>query len=962
MKKNKKILACLMSFLIITTIFAVPMTSVYAAGDYEVKAADTIADIQAQANSGSSLHFSEGTYNYDGTLYIPDGTDISITTDAGAQVTFTPSAGYEGLNVSGNATVTFAGNGTVTVDCANSKTGSSRGINCAGYFNITGGTLNVLNSPGYGIGGDACGEGFNMTGGILNISHCGWSGDEGGFIWSKNDSVCNFTAGELNISDCGNTMFGSFYVQCPVTFGGESGEPAMTVNLANSAASSVENTIYTSTTLTVKPSAVINITLTGDAGMRRGINTDGASVVIDGGTFNVINNYTGSDPTYGIRGAAITVENGGTLDVEGTTNGVAIRTGGTIDVSGNSLVTINTTGDTPYDSYEAVNTITGSSVLMQDEYSIINGKLVNSDDKVWKTPVNASGELLTRFDLANMSNSSIDIAADPDDPSSHPEYMYDIASDHNGTAYVWAPAVKVNFWPNAAVYATQDASKIIQTCYTIRGNNISFAGSSAPDETKLTAPSGTKLLYWINAATGEKFDPETDEVSKDTDVYAAYSAVTDQDIPIDILEDNGDGSTFINGPRNVSVGDKVYYKMTIDMSSVAQVAAYYANSTGYLTGTYTMTVTGNESLKPSENRSTSSDINEYFSGDAVKLFEMVGAPSYDDTTNTLTYKAKVRDEYAKTGINGTELAKLLNSGLYAISKDDNCAVVQDPIKTTGYGRAKITFSGDINFSNQTYTKNFTINMSGVQKDPDTLGDPTLNTYGNDPAETISTTVLYKADIYNVTYNFISGTNGKTLPSEVTALTPAASTAEDNTSVTAAMPSATTVQVPEGVWTFNGYDTDSKTVNGADINFEGTWTFAEKQYNINYKFESGTEGKDLPSEVISQLPPSSKADNGSTVKAIMPSSSVSVSDGKWIFIGYDAESKTISSSDITFTGKWVFTPTNAGNITGNTTGTASTPLTGDGSNILSYTFLLILSAVGCAWILLKRSKRGKHSNW
>jgi len=310
------------------------------------------------------------------------------------------------------------------------------------------------------------------------------------------------------------------------------------------------------------------------------------------------------------------------------------------------------------------------------------------------------------------------------------------------------------------------------------------------------------------------------------DDYSTASTSLSQNIaiPIDVLENNGSNTIFFNGPCEAYIGDKIYYKMTIDMSQIAAIAGGYGSTTGYLSGNYTMTVAMSSALKPSENANQSSDINDYFEGDAVQLFELTAVPSYDSATNTITYQAKVRDKYATEGITGTELAKLLNSGLYAISKNDNTSTVTDAMKTAGYGRAKISFAGDINYKNASGTRDYTINMKGIQGDPENSTDTTLGTVGDDSQDTISATVLYKARQYAVNYSFISATNGKELPSEVTALLPASVQADDGTTVTASQPSQTTVTVSDGTWKFINYDAESKTIDGSDIAFTGTWMF------------------------------------------------------------------------------------------------------------------------------------------
>lgn len=79
-----------------------------------------------------------------------------------------------------------------------------------------------------------------------------------------------------------------------------------------------------------------------------------------------------------------------------------------------------------------------------------------------------------------------------------------------------------------------------------------------------------------------------------------------------------------------------------------------------------------------------------------------------------------------------------------------------------------------------------------------------------------------------------------------------------------------------------------------------------EYAVSYEFQSD-DGSNLPFEVSVLIPtdPDLYAD-GTDVTALSPSAtSVAAENGSWIFKGWDAESKKISGSDITFTGTWTF---------------------------------------------------------
>ena len=100
---------------------------------------------------------------------------------------------------------------------------------------------------------------------------------------------------------------------------------------------------------------------------------------------------------------------------------------------------------------------------------------------------------------------------------------------------------------------------------------------------------------------------------------------------------------------------------------------------------------------------------------------------------------------------------------------------------------------------------------------------------------------------------------------------------------------------------------NKAVNKADVEFLGTWVFTANKYGVTYKFESGTEGKELPKN-ITELTPTDKKEyiNGSEVKADFPSTT-DVKDGKgsWVFKGYKEEKKVINKENIQFVGTWEY---------------------------------------------------------
>ena len=81
------------------------------------------------------------------------------------------------------------------------------------------------------------------------------------------------------------------------------------------------------------------------------------------------------------------------------------------------------------------------------------------------------------------------------------------------------------------------------------------------------------------------------------------------------------------------------------------------------------------------------------------------------------------------------------------------------------------------------------------------------------------------------------------------------------------------------------------------------------YKKSYQFESGTQDKSIPQEVLNVLPQDQHdLENGLTVTPDSPKGNkrlVSTSEGNWVFQNYDKESDTIQNQDVLFTGIWNF---------------------------------------------------------
>ena len=180
------------------------------------------------------------------------------------------------------------------------------------------------------------------------------------------------------------------------------------------------------------------------------------------------------------------------------------------------------------------------------------------------------------------------------------------------------------------------------------------------------------------------------------------------------------------------------------------------------------------------------------------------------------------------------------------------------------------------------------------------------------------TVTFKASPiatnYHVIYDFISGTRGKSLPPEITDLLPIDSTKYyEGDTITAKNPTQLELEVSDGVWTFEGYDADSKTANAnsanedGNIQFTGTWIFETKKYDVSYKFESINTDKEVPKEILDMLPTVGSVEHGKTVNAPETEyKDVKVTDGVWSFKGWTPAKYENVTGNVEFVGKWEFT--------------------------------------------------------
>ena len=202
-------------------------------------------------------------------------------------------------------------------------------------------------------------------------------------------------------------------------------------------------------------------------------------------------------------------------------------------------------------------------------------------------------------------------------------------------------------------------------------------------------------------------------------------------------------------------------------------------------------------------------------------------------------------------------------------------------------------------------------------------------HGTIPKVIVPLTYIFTPVPRKPTYEFVSGTAGKSLPAEINNLKPVYAPSEWKYMDRKTYPKGKDIvqsvkplndsyydAVNGGTWNFSGYDFDKKPVSdwehdGWNLKFTGTWTFTPGTYPENYKFVSKDPSLSLPEEITTYVLSSGKNySNGDTVLATAPLKTTYmdfVNKGTWKFEGYDANSKVVNKNAVLFTGSWSFTP-------------------------------------------------------
>lgn len=221
---------------------------------------------------------------------------------------------------------------------------------------------------------------------------------------------------------------------------------------------------------------------------------------------------------------------------------------------------------------------------------------------------------------------------------------------------------------------------------------------------------------------------------------------------------------------------------------------------------------------------------------------------------------------------------------------------------------------EINYSIEETGVNGTNSLNDVDSNGVVIGSWSPS-YGPSTDTSRTVTNTYTAgQTYGVTYRYVDTENNEITDTDVLATKPTDNRKFNNNNTVAPMnPTSNEVTVSNGKWTFNGWDAETKTVDGADVTFTGTWTFVEaNKFSVTYKFE-GEAPKSPAAPVVSET---FSANEKYTVLGILTSSetkNAAGETGEWTFNGWTLNGTDVTGQEITITanteivGKWTFTP-------------------------------------------------------
>ena len=169
----------------------------------------------------------------------------------------------------------------------------------------------------------------------------------------------------------------------------------------------------------------------------------------------------------------------------------------------------------------------------------------------------------------------------------------------------------------------------------------------------------------------------------------------------------------------------------------------------------------------------------------------------------------------------------------------------------------------------------------------------------------------------VSYAYVSGTEDRALPASLQP--PASSTYNVGDDVMPSVPETVHDEKYEsmtlGTWTMTGWDKYFAIVPNEGVTFTATWEFVPATSAVRYRYESGTEGRELPAEIVAASDAIYNVGSDVTAPDVLGSTYKETTEdglflGTWTMMGWDKDSAIVPNEEVVFVGKWVFKPETA----------------------------------------------------
>lgn len=448
-----------------------------------------------------------------------------------------------------------------------------------------------------------------------------------------------------------------------------------------------------------------------------------------------------------------------------------------------------------------------------------------------------------------------------------------------------------------------------------------------------------KFLAVITVSTGALF-----AINGASSALASEYLATPQDFPAELTA----SGTQISGDKLTYKSDvtkyDIKYSAKMNVSSIWSYYNYYvmfdpsdnkaASNATVIKGGFTITFTSADvlaikdgvDLKSMVENNVSTDKDNGVYGSSSKFYDYFVVESVTKAGNNLVIKMNVKDgvdgtylankkselpqeilirtlaDY--TSVNGTDLTndqKIVSSGTYEgkiiLDTPDNYAVALQSTINRVRSNPILGF-----FAAAYFPTDATAPVTSLAIPVNSSSENTL-------------TVVKKETKHTVTYEFVSGTTGKTLPADLVAPLPTQHEAGTNVDITTTF-TFTNKEVVEngqkvGEWKFKEWNPATITAIAKDEKVVGTWEYTETsapqpvKHTVGYTFEAKVGSPALPAEVTALIPASTQHDEGTDVTFTQTFADVKVTGGTWKFKGWDpVEIKAINAPAIV-KGTWEF---------------------------------------------------------